>query len=408
MPILGNGNEAPVPLSEAPLGSACRIVCLVAAGFSRRRLLDVGFVPGACVAPVRRSPAGDPTAYCVKGALIAVRAQEAKEIMVHILPPGLPASGRVVWNDSRTPAVAPGPDFDAGLDPGSGTASLTEVSPVRFMHHPSLRVSCGVRKPRPGRSQGAPPPVCRTVALAGNPNTGKSTVFNALTGLDQHTGNWPGKTVVVAEGFYTHRGTTYRVVDLPGTYSLLATSPEEEVARDFICFGGADATAVVADATCLERNLNLVLQIMEIRPRVVVCLNLMDEARRKGISLDAKGLASELGVPVVPTVARARQGLAALMDAIADVASGQLPTRPLEVTYSPEIEALVGDIERPLAAIMGEIAPGISLRWLALRLIDDDRGLIEAINERVSKKRAQDTRSRRAARPVAARSGIPA
>ncbi|MDK2931565.1 MAG: hypothetical protein PWR07_1696 [Bacillota bacterium] len=276
------------------------------------------------------------------------------------------------------------------------------------MRHPSLHVPRGGRMPWHVRPGPAPASTCCTVALAGNPNTGKSTVFNALTGLGQHTGNWPGKTVVVAEGTYTHCGMTYRVIDLPGTYSLLAASPEEEVARDFICFGGGNATVVVTDATCLERNLNLVLQIMEITPRVVVCLNLMDEARRKGISVDVDRLSSELGVPVVPTVARTGHGLPALMDTIASVASGRLATRPLRVTYSPEVEALVADIEPRLSAVMAEVAPGISPRWVALRLIDGDPGLIEAISERVNRQWSQDTRPRSAARSVAARSGIPA
>src|SRR5690554_1675276 len=128
------------------------------------------------------------------------------------------------------------------------------------------------------------------VALAGNPNTGKSTVFNQLTGLNQHTGNWPGKTVTNTQGKYTYKDKRYVLVDLPGTYSLLANSVEEQVARDFICFGNPHATVVVTDATCLERNLNLVLQIMEITDKVVVCVNLMDEARRKRIGIDLEKL----------------------------------------------------------------------------------------------------------------------
>jgi ferrous iron transport protein B len=139
------------------------------------------------------------------------------------------------------------------------------------------------------------------VALAGNPNTGKSTVFNALTGLRQHTGNWPGKTVARAEGGLTLEGTRVKLVDLPGTYSLQAGSADEEVARDFVLFGQPDVTVVVIDATRLERNLNLVLQIREITDRVVVCLNLMDEARRHGVGFDVPRLERELGVPVVPT-----------------------------------------------------------------------------------------------------------
>ena len=142
-------------------------------------------------------------------------------------------------------------------------------------------------------------PADKVIALAGNPNVGKSTLFNALTGMNQHTGNWPGKTVTNAQGYCQKDGKGYVLVDLPGTYSLMAHSAEEEVARNFICFGGPDAVAVVCDATCLERNLNLVLQTMELCPRVVVCVNLMDEARRKGIRVDLKLLSERLGVPVV-------------------------------------------------------------------------------------------------------------
>ena len=137
------------------------------------------------------------------------------------------------------------------------------------------------------------------IALAGNPNVGKSTVFNELTGLRQHTCNWPGKTVVRAEGAFVHEGKRAKVVDLPGTYSLLAGSADEEIARDFVLFGRPDVTVVVVDATRLERNLNLVLQILEITDRVVVFLNLVDEARRHGIAVDPVKLERELGVPVV-------------------------------------------------------------------------------------------------------------
>ena len=132
------------------------------------------------------------------------------------------------------------------------------------------------------------------VALAGNPNTGKSTVFNSLTGLRQHTGNWPGKTVNRAEGGFTFKSKSYKLVDLPGTYSLLSTSEDEEIARNFILFGQPDVTVVVADATRLERNLNLVLQILEITPNVVLCLNLMDEASRKGIKIDIEKIQNRL------------------------------------------------------------------------------------------------------------------
>ncbi|HAK42689.1 MAG TPA: ferrous iron transporter B, partial [Clostridium sp.] len=152
-------------------------------------------------------------------------------------------------------------------------------------------------------------PSDKVIALAGNPNVGKSTVFNSLTGLNQHTGNWPGKTVSNAQGRYTHKNRDFILVDIPGTYSLMANSVEEEVARDFICFGNPDATIIVTDATCLERNLNLVLQTLEITSKVPVCINLMDEAKRKGISINLDKLSKELGVPVVGTSALHGHGL---------------------------------------------------------------------------------------------------
>lgn len=172
------------------------------------------------------------------------------------------------------------------------------------------------------------------VALAGNPNTGKSTLFNALTKLKQHTGNWPGKTVQQARGYYRHHGSLITVVDLPGAYSLWPCSPEEEVTRDFLCFEKADVVVVVADATCLERNLNFVLQVMEVAPRVVVCLNLIDEARRKKIHIDVDKLQESLGVPVIPTAARSGENLKLLKEAIYRAAFDAGCTK--EKTTAPE------------------------------------------------------------------------
>jgi ferrous iron transport protein B len=215
------------------------------------------------------------------------------------------------------------------------------------------------------------------VALAGNPNTGKSTVFNALTGLRQHTGNWPGKTVARAEGGFEYGGHRYKLVDLPGTYSLLAASLDEEVARDFLLFGQPDVTIVVVDATRLERNLNLVLQVLEITDRVVVCLNLMDEARRHGLEADDRTLARELGVPVVPASARYRQGLDRLLQATSEVATGRTVCRPHRIrTESPELTRAVSRLVEQIRRLFPELP---NARWVALRLLDGDERIIQAI-----------------------------
>jgi Fe2+ transport system protein B len=215
------------------------------------------------------------------------------------------------------------------------------------------------------------------VALAGNPNTGKSTVFNALTGLRQHTGNWPGKTVARAEGGFDYQGKRFKLVDLPGTYSLLSTSLDEEVARDFILFGQPDVTIVVADATRLERNLNLVLQVLEITDRAVVCLNLVDEARRHGMTVDERQLARDLGVPVVPTSARFGQGLPELLAAVSEVAAGRGSNRVYRLTEEPPA------IKQALNELSGKIRaayPGLpNARWVAMRLLGGDDRIAAAL-----------------------------
>ena len=217
------------------------------------------------------------------------------------------------------------------------------------------------------------------IALAGNPNTGKSTVFNSLTGLRQHTGNWPGKTVVNARGNYSHQGKDFILVDLPGTYSLFSSSAEEEVARDFICFGNADAVVVVADATCLERNLKLVYQVMELTDNVILCINLIDEARKKKIEIDAVGIEEDLGIPVVLCAARNGIGIAELKDMVYKVAMGEIKPTPRIVEYDADYEELIGSLVSVIGPAVKELLRNVNPRWAALRLTDGDEKFINTL-----------------------------
>ncbi len=249
----------------------------------------------------------------------------------------------------------------------------------------------------------------KTICLAGNPNVGKSTVFNALTGARQHTGNWAGKTVSNAKGSYMYGDTEYTLVDLPGTYSLLAQSAEEVVARDFICFGGADVVVVVCDATCLERNCNLALQILEITGRVVVCVNLMDEAEKKKIAVNISELEKQLGVPVVATAARGKKGLEDLRRTI-DAAAHQPPEQqpsPRHMRYIAPLEEAVALLE---PAVRAQAGAGWNSRWAALRLLDDDPSIVESLGRAWGKDILQEAgvaQKREEARRLLAERGIP-
>lgn len=215
------------------------------------------------------------------------------------------------------------------------------------------------------------------VALAGNPNTGKSTVFNALTGLRQHTGNWPGKTVTRAEGAFEYNSKKFKLVDLPGTYSLLSTSQDEEIARNFILFGKPDVTVIVVDASRLERNLNLVLQILEITDRAVLCLNLMDEAERNNIKIDERALARDLGIPVVPTSARFNKGIPELIKTVNEVANGIIFCNPHRIKNIPDN---INNAVKKLSKEIKKQFPGIpNSRWIAFRLLEGDKRIVEAL-----------------------------
>ncbi|MBP3381710.1 MAG: ferrous iron transport protein B, partial [Clostridia bacterium] len=240
------------------------------------------------------------------------------------------------------------------------------------------------------------------VALAGNPNVGKSTVFNALTGMRQHTGNWPGKTVSSAHGYLETDKGNFVLVDIPGTYSLLAHSAEESVARDFICFGNPDITVVVCDATCLERNLNLVLQITEVTDNIVVCVNLMDEAVKKHIHINLQALSKHLHLPVVGITAHKKDQLPKLVSAIEKATL--VSPKPLTVSYPAAVETAVKTIENALK----DLEPNKKrCRFIALKLLENDPALQEEITSHYGKDNIQRAADQaKSARDILAKNGI--
>lgn len=269
----------------------------------RQRFLDLGFLPGVSVSCTGQSPSGDPKAFLIRGAVIAIRSRDSRDI-------------------------------------------LTEVS-----------------------SSGE-----KLIALAGCPNVGKSTLFNALTGLSQHTGNWPGKTVEQARGHFRTALYSCCLVDTPGAYSLSPHSPEEEITRDFLCFGGAEAVIAVCDASCLARSLPLVLQILEAKPRTLLCVNLMDEAERFGIELDLKTLSEELGIPVVGVTARDKRTLSALTEALDRLLGGPGPSFHAPVLYPEPLEAVLQTLEPLMRKVFCLSLPA---RYLSLRLLEKDPAFSE-------------------------------
>ena len=228
------------------------------------------------------------------------------------------------------------------------------------------------------------------IAIAGNPNVGKSTVFNALTGMHQHTGNWPGKTIECALGEYSFENSVFKITDLPGTYSLMANSPEEEIARDFICFQKPEAIIITLDATCLERNLNLALQILEVTNKAVICVNLIDEAARKKIKIDLDELSLQLGVPVVATNARSKKGLHSLMDKVKKVCTGEIKTFKIKNYYTKSLKNSINNLAKYFKNDLK-----INAEWLSLQLLENNKSIRTSIKNNLSHEIFNDKKIRK-------------
>lgn len=217
-----------------------------------------------------------------------------------------------------------------------------------------------------------------TIALAGNPNTGKTTVFNNLTGARQHVGNWPGVTVEKKEGSYHYQGYDVRVVDLPGVYSLTAYSLDEVIARNFIVEGKPDVVVDIVDASNLERNLYLTVQLIELEANLVIALNMIDLVKSRGYQIDVERLSGLLGAPVIPMVATRKEGNGDLLREIVNVFEGKANKKKIKLYYGSELEKHITELE---AIISGdeELSRQFPPRWLAIKLLEEDKEVLKKI-----------------------------
>ena len=219
-----------------------------------------------------------------------------------------------------------------------------------------------------------------TVALVGNPNSGKTTLFNNLTGARQHVGNWPGVTVEKKEGSCSVRGCKIKVIDLPGVYSLTAYSVDEVIARDYIVEQSPDVVVDIVDASNLERNLYLTVQLLEMGAKVIVALNMMDSAESKGHQIDKDVLSDLLGVPVIPMVASRNRGTGELLDEIGKEADGKVERKPFDISYGREVDEEMAVLEE-LISRDGRLADKYPPRWLAIKLLEEDEEVMQKLKE---------------------------